>query len=589
MISIANENILHSGKVHCTLQNTKTGDTKKKMNDYLRFALTGITVVFCVSCAKQGMPPGGPEDRKPPRVMQTLPEPNAVHVPRNQKIQLTFDENIQSSSGDAVFISPYIEGDIKYKWKGKKLLLELPDSLQSNTTYVITLGTSIKDYQNNALKDSYTLAFSTGDSLDQGMLFGQVLNLDDAKGIDVWAYHLMPDSACNPCETAPDYIVQCSQKGEFRFSHIAAGTYRLFAVRDRVSNRLYDSGEDPVGISAKDIVLSKENHFRYGPVFLQMVLQDTTGPRLLAAVPVHGTQYLLRFDEAIELTDSCLILRRSLTDSTQMSVISQYYLEEESPKVVHVIDPVMTPGQYLIQVHNISDLNHNTMTSANAIEFEASAEEDTTKPALLRIQPKAGQRNVHPDSCLSLVFSEPMDTTDFAKFVALTDTAGNPADCSPEWKNCARLDFCPSTSWTGLKLYEVTIEDSGLSDLSGNMLPDSTFLFTIINPDTLSEISGTIERDDRFPPARVVLTATSVTRLVRCYRITVPKGETQFLFKKLMPGQYVLQAFLDLNDDETFTYGAVWPYQPAEPCYALPDTITARSRWPNEGNQFILK
>jgi hypothetical protein len=53
-----------------------------------------------------------------------------------------------------------------------------------------------------------------------------------------------------------------------------------------------------------------------------------------------------------------------------------------------------------------------------------------------------------------------------------------------------------------------------------------------------------------------------------------------------MPGPYLLEAFLDRDGNGRFDPGHPYPWRPSEPIAVYTDTVAARSRWPNEGNDF---
>ena len=542
--------------------------------------------VLVVACAKQGMPPGGPEDKLPPRVIETIPDSAAVQVPRDQRtIQFRFNENVQPSALDAVFITPYVDADIKYKLKGRELSITLPDSLLPNTTYVFTLGTGVRDYRNNALQQSFTLAFSTGDSLDGGHIFGRVADLQDAKGVDVWAYQLQTDQLCNPITMTPDYIVQCAQNGDFNMIHMKAGNFRLFAVKDRVLNRLYDIAEDQIGVGSHDICLSSENHFEYGPVFFKMSMEDTLSPRLLVANSVCQFQIQLRFDEPIQLSDSSLIVLNPVTDSSALDTVKYFYFEPQNVKMIRIIDSSLEANiSYQVHIESVYDLAGNAIIESD-VEFENVSETDTTNPKLTRIQPKPKQRDVHPDSSIIFEFSEPMDTVHFSSHVMLSDTAERPLAYTYKWFNPAQVELCPLGGWPSSTICRVGI-DSTVSDLSENTLADTLFTFVSVNPDTLSEISGSIRRNGQYLESDLILHAIQLTKTPRVYQLFLPEAQTEFSFQKLMPGNYVVNGYYDLDHNGQYSYGSVWPYKPAEPYTQFPDTILARSRWPNEGNQF---
>lgn len=86
------------------------------------------------------------------------------------------------------------------------------------------------------MAQSFSLAFSTGDSIDQGQITGKVYGLKQNETFNIFAYLLSDTSDFNPFETKPDYISQTGEEGSFALKFIKAGCYRLLAVEDRNHN-----------------------------------------------------------------------------------------------------------------------------------------------------------------------------------------------------------------------------------------------------------------------------------------------------------------------------------------------------------------
>ena len=113
---------------------------------------------------------------------------------------------------DAIFISPYIEGNIELDWSGTSVQIIFPGKLKENTTYVVTIGTDVVDYNNqNRMAEAYTLTFSTGETIDRRVITGKVY---DAKpeGVLIFAYRTFEDTI-NPSHTKPDYLSQTGTDG----------------------------------------------------------------------------------------------------------------------------------------------------------------------------------------------------------------------------------------------------------------------------------------------------------------------------------------------------------------------------------------
>ena len=67
--------------------------------------------------------------------------------------------------------------------EGKRIDIELFDSLQPNTTYTIDFGDAIVDNNEGNPMGQYTYSFSTGSEIDTMEVSGNVLNAEDLEPI----------------------------------------------------------------------------------------------------------------------------------------------------------------------------------------------------------------------------------------------------------------------------------------------------------------------------------------------------------------------------------------------------------------------
>ena len=97
--------------------------------------IVSLLLVFgFVACASIGAPDGGPYDEDPPVLLKATPVLNATGV-SVANITLEFDENVtlQNAFENVVVSPPQFEmPEIKYS--GKKVTVELLDTLKPNTT-----------------------------------------------------------------------------------------------------------------------------------------------------------------------------------------------------------------------------------------------------------------------------------------------------------------------------------------------------------------------------------------------------------------------------------------------------------------------
>jgi Big-like domain-containing protein len=211
-------------------------------------ALLGPALVLpvLVSCAKRGPPTGGPPDLEPPRVVSSMPDSGASAVPRDAVLSLTFSEGMDPrSTGEAVSIAPRV--DIRERrWSGRTVTIALAETLRTDQTYTVFLGSGARDRHGNALDGPATVVFSTADTMPPGALDGQVVARGfPAVGTYLWCY----DAATGrePDSTARDFdaVGLADRDGQFNVVGLPVpGRYRLWVFADLNGNRSFEPESD---------------------------------------------------------------------------------------------------------------------------------------------------------------------------------------------------------------------------------------------------------------------------------------------------------------------------------------------------------
>lgn len=219
------------------------------------------------SCARMGQPDGGWYDETPPRIMGAAPADKGTNV-KNRKISIFFDEFIQiENATEKVVVSPPQLETPEIVASGKRIRIELLDSLKPNTTYTIDFSDAITDNNENNPLGNYTYSFSTGDAIDTLEVSGKVLqakDLEPVKGILVGLYSDLSDTAFT---TKPMLRVSRTDgSGRFVIKGVAPGTYRVYALQDADGNYLFNQKSEMLAFSQEKIV----------PSFKPDVRQDTT-------------------------------------------------------------------------------------------------------------------------------------------------------------------------------------------------------------------------------------------------------------------------------------------------------------------------
>lgn len=219
------------------------------------------------SCARMGQPDGGWYDETPPRIMGAAPADKGTNV-KNRKISIFFDEFIQiENATEKVVVSPPQLETPEIVASGKRIRIELLDSLKPNTTYTIDFSDAITDNNEDNPLGNYTYSFSTGDAIDTLEVSGKVLqakDLEPVKGILVGLYSDLSDTAFT---TKPMLRVSRTDgSGRFVIKGVAPGTYRVYALQDADGNYLFNQKSEMLAFSQEKIV----------PSFKPDVRQDTT-------------------------------------------------------------------------------------------------------------------------------------------------------------------------------------------------------------------------------------------------------------------------------------------------------------------------
>ena len=260
--------------------------------------IVGLISAFC-GCARMGQPDGGWYDETPPRVVGSTPDDKGTNV-TNSKITIHFNEfiKIDNPTENVVVSPPQLEVP-EIKATGKKIVVELLDSLKPNTTYTIDFSDAISDNNEGNPLGNYTYSFSTGEQIDTMEVSGYVIEaktLEPVKGIMVGLYPANgseyldenSDSQWNDSifRTRPFLRVsRTDSRGHFVIKGIANGSYRIFALKDVDGNYCYTQKNEMVAFNHDIIVPSSKPDVRHDTIWT-----DTLHIRSIT--PVNYTHFL---------------------------------------------------------------------------------------------------------------------------------------------------------------------------------------------------------------------------------------------------------------------------------------------------------
>jgi uncharacterized protein (DUF2141 family) len=240
----------------------------------------GIGYLLCVcgfyACASLGSPGGGDYDIAPPVFVESDPTPNTTHFHKN-KITLVFNEYISlEKPSETVIITPPQKKMPEIKTVGKKITVELKDSLLPDATYTFDFTNGIVDNNEKNVLEGFNFAFSTGEVVDSLVISGILLNaenLEPMPNIMVGIHSEVADTAFTKLPFLR--TSQTNERGRFSIRNVAPGAYRLFALGDVNRNFKFDLPDENIAFFDSLIVPSFEPALRMDTVWRDSLVVDT--------------------------------------------------------------------------------------------------------------------------------------------------------------------------------------------------------------------------------------------------------------------------------------------------------------------------
>jgi Bacterial Ig-like domain len=258
--------------------------------------LGALALLFVLACARMGAPPGGPEDKVPPKLLATVPESVGVYPGWKHDVEFRFDEVISEGSspsqgfgtGDLeklILLSPSSRIPV-INWKRDRLTLHPREGWQPNRVYRVQLLPGLMDLRRNRLDTTLVLTFSTGGALPTDTLRGIVID---------WVAGRVAPLALVELVLRPDSLVYrtlTDSGGRYAIGPLPRGEYTVYGAIDqnhdlrREQRESYDSAEVASGAVA------------VAPLWL--IPRDTLGPRITQVTANDSLSATIAFSQPLD-------------------------------------------------------------------------------------------------------------------------------------------------------------------------------------------------------------------------------------------------------------------------------------------------
>ena len=241
-----------------------------------RIAAIVVLALSIYSCANMSRPGGGPRDETPPMFVKSVPTPGALNVSK-QKVEIEFDEIIQvENPSEKVIVSPPQKEMPEIRASGRKVTVQLKDSLLPNTTYTIDFADAIVDNNEKNPLYSFAYSFSTGSEIDSLQVSGILLNASDLEpvtGMLVGLHSNLDDSAFQ--KLPMERIASSDELGHFTIRNVTPGKYRLFALKDLNRDYKFDNPSEEIAFFDSIVIPTADVRLHVDTLWKDSVTIDT--------------------------------------------------------------------------------------------------------------------------------------------------------------------------------------------------------------------------------------------------------------------------------------------------------------------------
>lgn len=595
-------------------------------NRHFQLILIAALSLLMVACARMGQPDGGWFDDDPPRIIGSNPADQAVGV-NSKRITIQFDEYIKlEDATQNVIVSPPQLEMPEIKATGKKIVVDLKDSLKANTTYTIDFSDAISDNNENNPLGNYTFTFSTGERIDTFEVAGTVLdasNLEPIKGIQVGLYADLADSAFR---TKPLLrVARTDGRGRFVIKGVAPGEYRVYALQDADGNYMFNQKSEMVAFShttykpsagpdirqdtiwrdslrIDNILRVPYTHF-YPDDIILLAFQEVQTDRYLLKQPErkdadrftlyfsYGNPQLpeirgFNFDEkdafvleASEKKDTLTYWLRdtALVNQDTLSMQLSYLMTDSTGVLVTQIDTVD-----VIAKTSYAKRQKDLKKQVESWEKEQAKLKKQGEPydSIMPREPLKVQYNVPgtmaPDSRPTINMPAPLARCDTASIHLYTkvDTLWYRVPVDVQRRDSLLRTYDVLAEWTAGSEYSLEVDSAAFEDIYGNV---SKPFKQGIKISTLDEFSTIVlQLAGVTDTTYVVQLLDQSEKTIKQVR-TEANGDAVFFYVK--PGGYYARAFRDRNGNGVWDTGNYDANLQPEEVYYFPGRIDCKEKW----------
>ncbi len=588
-------------------------------------ALIGLTSLIA-ACANQGAgPDGGPYDETPPHIVG-MTAPERLQNGKRTKFSLVFNELIKvDNPTEKIIVSPPQIETPEIKVSGRRITVELLDSMRPNTTYTVDFSDAITDNNEGNPLGQYTYIFSTGQTTDTMQMSGYVLNAEDlepVKGILAGLYQQHHDSVF--AQRAFDRVARTDASGFFSIKGVAPDRdYRLYALQDADGDFHFTQPSEMVGFLHNDLRAGAFRDTRYDTLWVDSVRYDsiriipythfTPDDLVVRAFKIDvNTRHYLKAQRDVpewfttfftgpsrkrpiiqglnfDASKAFVVNASAGNDTLTYWLADTTLLRQDTLRFAYTYDnwddslAQMLPKTDTLELVPKTTFAKRAANEAKELEKwnkqrekrEKRGDFSKSQPPMVALQLRADvSSSLVPNRNILIQFDQPLQRFDTKKLHLRLkkDSTYHDAPYALDTVPNDILAYRLRAEWRPGQEYQLVIDSAAMTSLYGrvNLATDNKFSIAKL------EDFGTVFLSlSNAHESTVVQLLGSDGKPVA--QAPTKNGRAEFYY--VQPGKYYLRCFFDRNGDGKWTTGSWSPRRDPEEVYYFPKEIEVRANW----------
>ena len=588
-------------------------------------ALIGLTSLIA-ACANQGAgPDGGPYDETPPRIVG-MTAPERLQNGKRTKFSLVFNELIKvDNPTEKIIVSPPQIETPEIKVSGRRITVELLDSMRPNTTYTVDFSDAITDNNEGNPLGQYTYIFSTGQTTDTMQMSGYVLNAEDlepVKGILAGLYQQHHDSVF--AQRAFDRVARTDASGFFSIKGVAPDRdYRLYALQDADGDFHFAQPSEMLGFLHNDLRAGAFRDTRYDTLWVDSVRYDsiriipythfTPDDLVVRAFKIDvNTRHYLKAQRDVpewfttfftgpsrkrptiqglnfDASKAFVVNASAGNDTLTYWLADTTLLRQDTLRFAYTYDnwddslAQMLPKTDTLELVPKTTFAKRAANEAKELEKwnkqrekrEKRGDFSKSQPPMVALQLRADvSSSLVPNRNILIQFDQPLQHFDTKKLHLRLkkDSTYHDAPYALDTVPNNILAYRLRAEWRPGQEYQLVIDSAAMTSLYGrvNLATDNKFSIAKL------EDFGTVFLSlSNAHESTVVQLLGSDGKPVA--QAPTKNGRAEFYY--VQPGKYYLRCFFDRNGDGKWTTGSWSPRRDPEEVYYFPKEIEVRANW----------